>query len=231
MKICANRTGPRETGGLSSFSARKRTSPTAHLAGDIQDAYSLRAEEYAARLGSMSMVHPSDRQLVSTWADTLAGPVLDAGCGPGHWTGYLTERGLDARGIDQVPDFIEHARAAHPGVAFELVSLDAFSSTPASVAGVLAWYSLIHHEPAAILTPLREFARILRPGGGLLIGFFEGPTVEPFDHLVVTAYTWPVSELSDRLREAHFDVVEAHTRKGPGQRAHGAIVARRADDR
>jgi SAM-dependent methyltransferase len=196
----------------------------------VRDAYARRADEYTEQLGTMAAVHPADRQLVSDWADGLAGPVIDAGCGPGHWTRYLADRGLAARGVDQVPAFIDHARAAHPGVAFELGSVDALANAPGSVGGVLAWYSLIHHDPAVILSPLREFARVLRPGGGLVLGFFEGRRVEPFDHLVVTAYRWPVAELSDRLRDAQFEVTEVQTRTDTGQRPHGAIVAKRMPD-
>jgi SAM-dependent methyltransferase len=194
---------------------------------DVRDAYARRAAEYTAALGSMAAVHPADRQLVSTWADTVAAPVIDAGCGPGHWTRFLTDHGVAARGVDQVPAFIDHARAAHPGVAFEVGSVNDLTDVSGSVGGVLAWYSLIHHDPAAILRPLREFARVLRPGGGLVLGFFEGPRVERFDHRVATAYRWPVNELSDRLRAAQFEVVEVQTRTGEGHRPHGAIVARR----
>ena len=55
----------------------------------------------------------------------MTGGVLDAGCGPGHWTHYLTQLGLDARGIDLVPSFIDHARSSYPGIPFDLQSIDA----------------------------------------------------------------------------------------------------------
>jgi ubiquinone/menaquinone biosynthesis C-methylase UbiE len=97
----------------------------------------------------------------------------------------------------------------------------------ASLGGVLSWYSLIHHDPLDIRTPLAEFARVIRPGGGLLVGFFEGPAVETFDHAVTTAYRWPVVELGEWLVAAGFEVMETHTRTGIGYRPHGAIIARR----
>jgi trans-aconitate methyltransferase len=49
--------------------------------------------------------------------------VLDAGCGPGHWTNHLAGRGLEVRGIDLVPAFIEHARTSYPDVAFDFGSI------------------------------------------------------------------------------------------------------------
>jgi SAM-dependent methyltransferase len=199
------------------------------MAIDAGQAYSHRAAEYVELFGTMAAVHPSDRQLVDTWADTVTGPLIDAGCGPGHWTNYLAERGAHVSGVDLSPQFISHARAQYPGVSFEVGDFDELGATDQSVGGVLAWYSLIHHEPATIHIPLEEFARVLRPGGGVLLGFFVGSAIEEFDHAVIGAYKWPMLDLSQRLDAAGFDLVEAHTRYGStaSPRPHGAIVAKR----
>jgi SAM-dependent methyltransferase len=196
------------------------------MACEITAAYGRRAVEYAEQLGSMTAVHPLDLQLISGWAERLGGPVIDAGCKPGHWTGHLATRGVDVRGVDLVPSFINHAQRAHPEVSFSLGDIGALPEASGTVAGVLAWYSLIHHEPNALRAALAEFARVLRPGGELLLGFFEGPVLEPFEHAVTTAYRWPVEALSDELRAAHFDVIETHKRTGLEHRPHGAIRAR-----
>ena len=74
----------------------------------------------------MEAVHPADRQLVDTWADEIEGPVIDAGCGPGHWTNYLAERGVAVRGIDFVPEFVAHAGSS----CVRLTAAERFSSTP-----------------------------------------------------------------------------------------------------
>jgi ubiquinone/menaquinone biosynthesis C-methylase UbiE len=195
---------------------------------DVRAAYERRAAVYTERLGSMAAVHPADEHLVSTWASAVDGPVLDAGCGPGHWTAHLAAQGVDVHGVDQVPAFIDAARRRHPHVPFTVADVDALPIASASVGGVLAWYSLIHHEPAAVPDTLREFARILRPGGSLLVGFFTGPDLVTFDHAVVTAHCWPPSALEAVLVIAGFDVVETHTRTVAGgrPRPHGAVVAR-----
>jgi SAM-dependent methyltransferase len=199
------------------------------MVDEASDAYSRRAAEYIELFGSMSAVHPSDRQLVSTWAGGIGGSVIDAGCGPGQWTNFLAESGLPARGTDVVPEFIECARRTYPEVPFTIGSLDSLDASDGSVGGILSWYSLIHHEPGTIRVPLLEFSRALRPDGTLHIGFFEGPVVEEFAHAVAPAYRWPVDDLGGELIAAGFDIVESHVRKTSGQRSQAAIVARRRD--
>lgn len=193
----------------------------------VREAYAQRAAEYVAALGDMATVHPLDELLVSAWARSVDGPVLDAGSGPGHWTQHLAGQGVDAEGIEQVPEFVASARSAFPRVHYALGSVDALPHDDASVAGVLAWYSLIHHEPDRIAIPLAEFARVLRPGGALLVGFFEGADVQRFDHAIVDAYRWPTGALGAELSAAGFEVVETHTRKAATHRPHAAVAARR----
>lgn len=196
--------------------------------GDIVGgAYSVRSGEYIDLFGAMTSTHPSDRTLVASWAETLSGSVLDAGCGPGQWTDFLAGCGPAAEGIDLVPEFVDRARAEYPHLSFARGSFDTLDAADDSLGGVLAWYSLIHHRPQDIRVPLSEFARVIRPGGGLLVGFFEGHVMEPFDHAVATAYRWPVAELGRELTAAGFTVIETHTRTSSDQRPHGAITARR----
>ena len=194
---------------------------------DVSEAYSARAAEYIEALGVVEAMHPSDAALIASWGAQVDGPALDIGCGPGHWTAFLADRGLDIRGVDLTPAFVEHARATYPNVRFATGSVEALDASDASLGSVLAWYSLILHTPDAIGPALDEIARALRPGGLLLVGFFEGAIVEPFDHAVTTAYRWPVAELGERLRASGFEIVETHTRTSPNTRPHAAIVARR----
>ncbi|MFK0042058.1 class I SAM-dependent methyltransferase [Paenarthrobacter sp. NPDC090517] len=197
--------------------------------GNVAAAYSARAAEYTSLLGSISSTHPDDQQLILEWARSLSGKVIDAGCGPGQWTDFLHSAAVAVEGVDLVPAFIETARRHYPKAQFSVGSIERLPTPDQSLAGILAWYSVIHTLPDAIDAVLEEFARCLKPGGGLLLGFFEGPALEVFPHAVTPAYFWPVEEMSARLRKAGFTVVSTHSRVDPGTRPHAAIIARRAE--
>lgn len=127
-------------------------------------------------------------------------------------------------------EFVEHARAHHPHLDVAQGDLESLQLPAASIGAVFAWYSLIHLDPAAVRRTLSELARVIAPGGVLLIGHFAADAaVESFAHTVITAYRWPVSWLADLLGEAGFDVTETHVREAAGQRPHGAVTARRRD--
>lgn len=218
--------------GVGPKAIRLLTEACASSSADVVASYSARADEYAELFGSMSSVHLSDERLVSSWARSVEGRLLDAGCGPGQWTAHLAGMGLDVSGVDGAPAFVELGRRAHPDVPFAVGDLDALEEGDDSLGGVLAWYSLIHHQPSALPRALAEFARVLRPGGTLLVGFFIGSGVEAFDHAITTAYRWPPEALADELRAAGFEILETHTRtvQAPGPRPHGAILARKSAD-
>ncbi len=195
------------------------------MGGLVRSAYGKRAEEYAEVLGSLEAVAAEDQSLVTRWAQTLSGPVIDAGCGPGHWTKLLHDCGVDVHGIDLVPEFITAAGRRFPGVSFGLGDLAALPVQDAGLGGVLSWYSIIHAQPEVVPAVAAELHRVLRPGGSLLLGFFRGEVVAPFDHAVTAAYCWPAEAMGAILIEAGFSVRETHAREDAGARPHAAIWA------
>ena len=174
----------------------------------VRIAYSERAVEYATLLGHVEDLALQDRDHLEGWAARVDGPILDLGCGPGHWTAHLADRGHEVRGIDPVSAFVEIARARRPDVDVRLGGVDDLPGVPVpdgGYGGILAWYSLIHLDPAALPGALAAIRGALRPCGRLLLGLFDGgdvPGPEPFEHAVVTAHRWPVPVVVALLRAA-----------------------------
>lgn len=193
----------------------------------VRQAYGRRAAEYAAVYPSIAAVHAGDLALVRDWAARCSGPLLDAGCGPGHFAADLHELGHDVRGIDLTPEFIELARRAYPRVRFDIGSMHELDVPDGSLGGILSWYSTIHLRPEAIDAVLAGLGRALRPGGLLLVGFFVSERLVQLDHQITPAWSWPLDELTTRLEHAGFTVEEWHTRRVAAlrPRPHAALLA------
>lgn len=191
----------------------------------IRDGYAARAVEYTELLGDIGQMDEVDRARIGNWADGVEGRILDAGCGPGHWTAFLVDRGADVEGIDLVPEFIAGASARFPYVPFRVASLTDADISPASFGGVLAWYSLIHSSPDELPALLAAARRALGEGGRLLVGFFDGPDGEPFPHAVTTAHFWTIEAMAALLERAGFSVVDSEARVQDGRRPHASISA------
>jgi SAM-dependent methyltransferase len=187
------------------------------------------SEPYIDMVGDGSKEHEDDRSLVRRHLVGLSGPVLDLGCGPGHWTSYLHGLGADVTGVEMVPEFVAHARTAHPELAFRRGSMTELEVPDHSVAGILSWYSTVHLLPPELDEVLAEFRRLLAPAGVLVAGFFDSDDgMAEFDHQVVTAVRWPVDVFSARLAAAGFTEVERLQRQVPARpdRRYAAVAAR-----
>jgi SAM-dependent methyltransferase len=195
----------------------------------VRDAYSSVSEQYIGLFGGGSHEHEDDAALLRRHLTGLSGPVLDLGCGPGHWTAYLHSLGADVTGVDIVPEFIAHARATHPGPEFRLGSMTELDAPEHSVAGILAWYSTIHLPPAELDQVLAGFRRLLASSGMLVVGFFDSDEgVAGFDHKVTTAYRWPVDVFTQHLATAGFTEVQRRQQQSPDRpdRKYAAVAAR-----
>lgn len=195
-------------------------------------AYDERADEYIDVAGTLAQMDQRDRDTIAQWRDTCSGPLLDAGCGPGLWAEFLARGGREVRGIDLSAAFIAAARAAHPQLTFDVGSFRALPVEDGSLGGILSWYSLIHTDPEDVPAVLAEFARALAPGGGLLLGFFDGPSRQGFDHRVAPAWFWTPATMSELLADAGFEVTRTEVRGRDAAeisvRPHAAVAAVRS---
>jgi ubiquinone/menaquinone biosynthesis C-methylase UbiE len=89
--------------------------------------------------------------------------VLDIGCGTGVITAAAADLGLEAVGLDVVPEFVEAARERHPGASFEVGPSEQLPFPDESFDYVLL-LSLLEHVQDWERT-LAEAVRVLRPGG------------------------------------------------------------------
>ncbi|GAA1299804.1 class I SAM-dependent methyltransferase [Saccharothrix xinjiangensis] len=109
-----------------------------------------------------------DEPVVGELLDALpAGDALDAACGTGRYARMLADRGHRVVGVDSSPDMLARARTRVPEGRFMLGDLGRLPVGDAAVDLVTCGLALTH-VPA--LGPVfAEFARVLRPGGRLVV--------------------------------------------------------------
>ena len=143
--------------------------------------------------------------------------VADLGCGPGHHTRLLRERGLRATGFDLSYEML--TSVGTPGVV--QADMLALPIADGSVDGVWSAAALLHIPRPVVPVALGEFARVLRPGGRLMLtvaeGDGEGWETVPYDVPDrEETQRWYVlhqlDTLSSLLDAAGFDV-ESHWRR------------------
>jgi SAM-dependent methyltransferase len=109
-----------------------------------------------------------DEPAVNAVLDTLpVGDALDAACGTGRFSVVLEERGHRVVGVDSSPEMLEVARAKLPTADFRLGELDDLPLPDASVDVVVCALALSHVPD--LVPVMAEFARVLRPGGHVVI--------------------------------------------------------------
>jgi len=173
-------------------------------------AYDAIADAYADQFKDTLDDRPTERGLLAAFAELVRcgpeGPVADLGCGPGHIAAYLHGLGLSVIGVDQSAEMLAVGRTRFPAVRFALGSMPRLGLADGSCRGVLSRASIIHLPPALLPAALAEFARVLAPGGWLLLSFpaTDGsePPYEYYDHRVAAAYRWSPDHVVSLLRTA-----------------------------
>jgi D-aspartate ligase len=134
-------------------------------------------DEMYERSDVYAVIHQERRRRALAWVDTLGlNPgtrVLEVGCGAGWTSMTLAERGYDVDATDTVAQMLERTRekAQRAGVServrTQVADVHALEFEDETfdlglALGVIPW---LHSPPTA----LRELARVLRPGGHLIV--------------------------------------------------------------
>jgi ubiquinone/menaquinone biosynthesis C-methylase UbiE len=201
-------------------------------------AYDTVADAYAQALPDTAYEAPEDLAFVERFlaATPRDARLLDAGCGTGRMIDVVLGARPDAEvvGVDASAAMLVHARVRHPRFAYVIGELVALPFPDAAFDGVLAWYSVIHTAPAELGGVIAELARVLAPGGQLLLGFQAGDGVREltraYGHDVdLRAYLHSASAIGALAVEAGLQIVEATERAPRPTETHpqGFVLARR----
>jgi SAM-dependent methyltransferase len=134
--------------------------------------------------------------------------VADVGCGPGHHTQLLRERGFQVTGLDLSAGML---RSRHVPAVVQ-ADMRTLPLRTGAVAAVWCAAALLHIPRPEVPVVLGEFARVLRPGGQLMVSLAEGDGefAEPVSYLPSHRRWYVLHRLqpvTEQLRDAGFELV------------------------
>lgn len=131
---------------------------------DLRTGYQEWSATYDQPLRLFPIEEPPMRALIETLP---SGTVLDAACGTGRYSTVLADHGHEVIGVDQSGAMLDIARKKLPAADFREGDLTALPLPDRSVDAVVCALALVHVPDLSCA--MREFARVLRPGGRLVI--------------------------------------------------------------
>jgi len=125
---------------------------------------------------------PLEEPVVHALLDALpVGVAVDAACGTGRHAAYLAGLGHTVLGFDTSPRMLRVAREKVPTASFEVADLRSLPVADAGCDTVICTLALAHVRD--LDAAFAEFARVLKPGGHLVIsdtrGHFVGSRLYP----------------------------------------------------
>jgi ubiquinone/menaquinone biosynthesis C-methylase UbiE len=143
---------------------------------NIERVYDLVAKEYSAAFSDEHEKKPKDQEILHRFAQAMGDrrPVWDFGCGPGQTTNYLKNLGIEISGLDLSEKILEQARTIHPEIHFRKGNVLKLEFENDSIAGVVAFYAIVHFTRVQVGVAFREVFRVLQPGGIFLFTYHVG---------------------------------------------------------
>lgn len=187
---------------------------------ETRRSFNLAAEKYWELFKDEVKQKEYDRVLLDRFAGDFCSEsiICDAGCGPGHITRYLFDKGLNIFGIDLSERCIRIARRENPRMRFQVMDMARLDIGDESVDGIVSFYSIIHTPKRLVHILFREFGRVLKKEGKILVVVKKGNTEGYVDELAgfktrlyFTNFT--EEELKSYLQTCGFELFFLETRQ------------------
>jgi SAM-dependent methyltransferase len=169
----------------------------------VRSAYDAVASGYDDALHDEMEHKALDRALLQAFLElTGPGAIADVGCGPGQVSRFLAAAGAAVFGIDLSEVMVELARRRAADLPFAVGSMTELPIADGALAGAVAMYSIIHLSDELRAATFGELARVVRPGGRLLLAFhIDGPGQPPGSALHLDSWFDQPVDLDFRLLE------------------------------
>jgi ubiquinone/menaquinone biosynthesis C-methylase UbiE len=173
----------------------------------VEQGYNKIAEDYYSHRNLNKFNNELER-FASLLSDNAR--VLDVGCGAGIPTAkFLTERGIKVTGIDLSDTMLSLARENVPGAEFSKMDMNELEFNKNTFEGIVSVYTLFHVPKEKHLVIFKEFFKILKPDGILLIntGVSESEGTSNFFGVPMFWSNFSPKTTLDLVKKAGFSII------------------------
>ncbi|MBE9101601.1 class I SAM-dependent DNA methyltransferase [Vacuolonema iberomarrocanum] len=181
----------------------------------IETLYDTVARDYAETFSGEHAKKPKDQEILHKFSRMIGHkkPVWDFGCGPGQTTKYLNDLGLEISGLDLSEKSLNQARTIHPRILFQKGNMLELEFESNSIAGIVAFYAIVHFTEAQVGIAFREIFRVLQPGGLFLFTYHIGKEIIHVEEFLgkkvdIDFTFFPTDFIANCLKEHGFEEIE-----------------------
>lgn len=181
----------------------------------VESVYDTVAKEWAETFSGEHEKKPKDQEILHRFSQEIRDrrPVWDFGCGPGNTAKYLKNLGIEISGLDLSEKILEQARTIHPGIYFQKGNILELEFENGSIAGVVAFYAIVHFTEEQAGRAFREIFRVLQPGGIFLFTYHIGEETIHFDEFLgkkvdIDLMFFTTDFIFSCLKESGFEKIE-----------------------
>lgn len=197
---------------------------------DKKEKYRLIKDDYAAVADWYQKTYDATREMNDELKDFTADlkprqTVLDAGCGPGKESIFMSENFV-VTALDISPEMLEFVKNANPNIKTILGDLNKLEFEESSFDGIWTCRTIIHIPVEDLDNVFGEFARVLKKGGTL--GMVTLSPTQNVDHeeqflpeeegsdptgkLVYYRNLYSTQLLTQKLETAGFKIITSHVK-------------------
>lgn len=184
----------------------------------ITEAYDAAAGMYVEKCFNELSYKPLDRMLLDRFIKMINnGKIVDVGCGPGHTTKYIHEKGGNVIGIDISREMVSAASNLNPAINFNIGDMFNLKFSNNEMAGILSFYSIVNFQYPDIHNIFTEFNRVIDNKGILLLAFHVEEKELNVDNFFGTGkaldfYYFDENKIIELLNKIGFKIIEALVR-------------------
>jgi len=139
---------------------------------------------------AQQVLHCEHHELINTFRKLLPDhqPILEAGCGSGCWVIWFANNGWQTIGLDWSSTLINRARFEYPKLRFEIGDLRIMPFQDEEFGSIVS-LGAIEHSSEGPIRAIKEFHRILKPGG---IAIITVPYLGPIRRITRGLFNEPI---------------------------------------